>query len=98
VNKPFNLQVPEYDANMFSWKDGVGVCEVSDIAPHGTLYTQCWNDSCDLGMRLHNPKTGNLVEFVLNDIRRDGGGDLISWHFKSIDEMYSDLQLIIFND
>jgi hypothetical protein len=63
------LTTPAVSVNLFSWQvdpvDGDAfVCEISDFEGNGGKLARVWDDACDVGFTLCNPKTGKSVKMV----------------------------------
>lgn len=88
------LRVPTFDINSFSWKkqqDGTwhGVAELSTLGFRcgdkidGRLYGPLYNDACDVGLAIDNPRTGKTKRFYLSRGGEDFDGE--ATEFTSID-------------
>lgn len=91
---------PVHSASKFTWKNGVGVAEASDLRPV-PLFGRLFNDACDLGFRLLNPATGRCEPFYLSHEDTDGSGeDVYGIHFYPVDVTLRDkgVRVLIIND
>ena len=53
------------------------ICEASDIGRVGTpLWSQLYDDACDVGCETYNPFTQRTTRWYLHDEVKDGEGDL----------------------
>lgn len=58
-----------------------------------------WDDACDVGVTLVSHRTGREVVYVVEDMARDGEGDLLWWDLLPADLSMRFLPpLRVFND
>lgn len=72
MSKKFNLQVPEYNGNSFTWSrrnklNGIGIVEASELGlrPGNAPHSQCYSDACDVGIKVRSHRTGKVIECYL---------------------------------
>ena len=76
--------------------------DVSDL-DGADLFQRIYNDACDCGFALHNPKTGNTIRFCLFE-EHNVDGDITHWTFGPIyedirkNQKVDGLRVIVFND
>jgi len=91
---------PVHSASRFSWSKGVGVAEASDL--RGTpLFGRLYDDACDLGFRLLNPRTHKVEAFYLSHEDKDASGeDTYGIHFYPVDITLRNqgVRVLIIND
>lgn len=51
--------------------------EMSDI--HNAQFQRLYDDACDVGFALRNPKTGNVTRWHLAATHKDREGDVFEW-------------------
>jgi len=80
------------------------VCEASDLG-RGFRLEQLYDDACDVGMALVNPRTGNVTRWALKEeIRDPRENELLGWMMIPTPETVRkqpelrDYQLNILND
>ena len=87
-----------FDASKISWKDKDGHVDASDLGLKAGMLPYCplYDDACDLGLILINPKTGKKCIFVLTaEVTTNYESEITSWEFKSED---GTIGLVILND
>lgn len=70
------------------------VGEMSSTNGFGRVY----DDACDEGMTLFNPRTGCEVVFVVDRTDRDSDGDVTSWRLVPAQRNDAVAGVIVFND
>lgn len=45
----------------------------------GQAFDQLYDDACDVGLVLQNPRTGNQTRWALSNTDKDGEGDVRFW-------------------
>ena len=78
-----------HNANKFDWADKNTSIESSDLigplASGNHLYGRLYDDACDVGFILVNPKTENETAWFLSKtIMTPDGEDVVGWEFKPI--------------
>lgn len=74
------LQVTAYSSGGLSHsaRKGLLVCEASDIGLRGM--ERLYDDACDVGIALRNPRTGNVTRwFLKEEVRDPREGELLGW-------------------
>lgn len=98
-----NIIAPLIPADMFQWHLNTddtyfGTADASALGfrPGWSPFYRLYNDSCDVGFLLVNPKTFTEMIFVLEHIH----DEYDSWEFKSIKPGKNGkyIKLIVFND
>jgi hypothetical protein len=86
-----------FDASKISWEGKKGFVEASDLGLKAGMlpYSPLYDDACDLGLFLFNPKKGTKCLFVLERVMDNNDGDIVYWKFASVD---GKIGLTIFND
>jgi len=69
-------RVPTHTITMH---EGMMIAEASSLMLGHIDFTQVWDDACDVGLTLVSHRTGREVVYALEDIARDGEGDLLFW-------------------
>lgn len=98
-----NFDVSAIPTDKFSYNKGQFIAEMSDFGPCGLRWYPIYPDACDEGIALVG-KTGKVVIYYLNEVRRDADGDIQSWEFKPISEHarkwpeVAQTHITIFND
>jgi hypothetical protein len=93
-------------SKLFSWKDGTGVTELSDLRGIAMsiprLARQVWDDSCDIGFVVESELTGKRLLFLYVSEDKDGEGEVTGWNFVSAEvklgKIVYDFKLLIIND
>jgi hypothetical protein len=99
----FNQGGQHISARLFSWDNGEGCAEISDLGPDFRMH-QVWDDSCDIGFTIMSERTIELRTFVETGRDTDREGELLATHFTSlnangrIDKSKSALTITLFND
>lgn len=68
------------------------------------VFTQIYDDACDVGLKLVSDKTGKEVVFYLDTEDRDGENEIQGWRLKPTTESIrkvpecKDLTMLIIND
>lgn len=100
------LQVTQYSSEGISHNASRGllVCEASDLG-RGFRLERLYDDACDVGMALVNPRTGNVTRWALKEeIRDQRENELLGWMMTPTPETIrkqpelKDYQLNIVND
>jgi hypothetical protein len=76
------LEVPSYSSESLSHSAAKGLLigEASDLGYRGT--GQLYDDACDVGLALVNPRTGNVTRWGLKEeVRCPREGELLGWMF-----------------
>jgi hypothetical protein len=70
------LDITQYNTKLFSknMKDKMLIAEASDLRLN--CFERLYDDACDEGMALRNPKTGNVTRWYRAEERLDNEGDL----------------------
>lgn len=87
-----------FDASKFNWQDKEGVADASDLGLKAGMLPYCplYDDACDLGLVLFNPKKGTKCLFVLTaEVTIGNESEITAWEFESDD---GEIKLTIFND
>ncbi len=73
------LNVVQINSDLFSHsaRRKVLVAEISDIGL--ARFQPLYNDACDVGFALRNPKTGNVTRWVVCGEVTDQEHDIVSW-------------------
>jgi hypothetical protein len=74
------LNVTEYSSETLSHsaRNGLLIGEVSDIGLHG--FERLYDDACDVGLALRNPRTGNVTRWaLLEEVRDPRENELLGW-------------------
>jgi hypothetical protein len=73
------LEVPRYSSESLSHSAAKGLLigEASDIGYRGL--GQLYDDSCDVGLALENPRTGNITRWSLKEEIRDQEHEVLGW-------------------
>lgn len=87
--------LPVHDGSKFSWHDGVGTCNVSDLDIIARVAGRVYADSCDVGFKVRSHRTGAEVLFLYEDALRDDDGDAIAFIYISCDGRW---RVKIYND
>lgn len=82
-------------SDLFSYKNNKFVAEISELP--GFRFSQIYDDACDEGFAIRNPRTGKSVVFVISKIDTDGE-DIYGWNFDCITAGYKNLSCLIIND
>ena len=93
MKKPDNT-LPVHDGSKFTWKDGAGCIEASDL---GRGYTgRVWNDAADVGFIVRSHKTGAEKLFVYAGALSSSGRaeDVYGFRYDSEDGV----KISVFND
>ena len=74
------LEVTKYSSEGISHNAhrGLLVCEASDLG-RGFRLERLYDDACDVGMALINPRTGNVTRWSLKEEVRDQEHELLGW-------------------
>ena len=99
------LEVTKYSSEGISHNAhrGLLVCEASDLGRDFRL-ERLYDDACDVGMALINPRTGNVTRWALKEEIRDQEHELLGWMLAPTPETVrkqpelKDYQLNIVND
>ena len=75
-----NSNVPVYSTENFRFRKGVFITFASDINFHPA---RIYDDACDIGFWLKNPKTGNKILFVEEGVKRDRENDVQYWLYSA---------------
>lgn len=77
-----------YDASRFSWDAKVPAAELSDLGVRAGVDPFCriYDDACDVGIGLRNPKTGKVIRFAVASTDKDREGDVGGWNLEIIPE------------
>lgn len=89
-----NSSLPIHDGSKFTWKDGHGCIEASDL---GRGYTgRVWQDACDVGFIVRSHKTGAEKLFVYAGGLSSSGdvSDVYGFRYDSDDGIH----ITVFND
>ena len=54
--------------------------DISELGPNFSL-ERLFNDSCDIGFKMISQWTGDVVQFVMSDVRVNQDGDVEFWEF-----------------
>ena len=92
------LPVVRHDIRRFSWnsEDQTFTAEASDLERR--IMSRLYNDACDMGFVIRNPKTGNEVTFSFVSEDKDNEGEIQGWRFESIDWPFGCLKALVIND
>ncbi len=100
------LEVTKYSSEGISHNAhrGLLVCEASDLGRDFRL-ERLYDDACDVGMALINPRTGNVTRWsLLTEVRDPRENELLGWMLAPTPETIrkqpelKDYQLNIVND
>ena len=86
-----------FGAGMFSWKEGVGSADASDLEAHKGQHS-LESLFYDGTIWVYSPKTGVYARFDLAMTWRDQEDDVLYWTFVGPTINGKDLSLLIFND
>jgi hypothetical protein len=88
-----------FDASKISWEDKEGFVEASDLGLKAGMLPYCplYDDACDLGLFLFNPKKGTKCLFVLERVMDNNDVDFSYSIFKFV-SVDGKIGLTIFND
>ena len=92
------MKTPDFEllalfARQFTWKDGLGTAEISDLRVSvADIQRQVWNDACDVGFLVIGG-TGPKV-FTLENVDKSGD-DVAGWRFVSTDLKF---RILVIND
>lgn len=77
--------VPVHRGSLFRWCDQSGATDVSMLhySCGGRIYSQIYDDACDMGFYIESHRTGRWVLFTLAHTQKDREGDVLFWEFKS---------------
>lgn len=91
------LKIPTHDAHLFTWSAKRGVVEESTLGP--CYFDRVFDDACDVGFRVRNPKNGNerLFTFSKNLMRTVGQESELVGRIFVCDEDPS-IDVIVVND
>jgi hypothetical protein len=97
------LIAPIITADSFHWHEGVGTVELSDVDPAKAkaLYSRLYDDACDIGFRVMNPKTFNIEAFYLSHEDKDASGeDVYGGHFYPVNPVLRNagVRILVIND
>jgi hypothetical protein len=73
------LNMSQINSSLFSHnaKDKVLSAEMSDIFLRD--FERMYDDACDVGLAIRNPKTGNVTRWYVNETHRDEDRDITHW-------------------
>lgn len=106
-----DLHIPTYDGKRFTWKDGTGSIEASELIASGPPHARIWNDSCDVGFYVKGRESTKLL--VLSHIERavsahDGeifeNGEIVRWEYEAYPfssdhgSAGSGVKVVVYND
>lgn len=81
------LALPIRAANLLTWEGNRGVAEISDFGRFVKLDDRVYDDACDVGFDLWNPKSGRTLLMTLADTKVDDEGDTQVWIYRSSGEV-----------
>lgn len=94
---------PQHLANRFTFKDGAFIAELSDFNGSRAI-AQLYDDACDVGMVIVNPKTDKAVPFFHSRTERNAEGEIVAEHLEVCpeaarrDAAIANLRVVLFND
>ena len=99
------LPLPTHDISKFTISDNKLVAEASSLGVNSTnLYGRLYHDACDIGLHVHNPRTGKTVLFLYTYAMKNSEGETEGWTF-SPDHLdverfpkLAGMKLVILND
>jgi len=73
------LAVPTVNSALFSHNARAKTlaAEISDL---GCNFRPLYDDACDVGIALSNPRTGNVTRWAVSEEVRDAERELIAWY------------------
>jgi len=97
------LVAPIISADVFRWHNGVGTVNLSECDPAKAraMYSWLYNDSCDEGFRVMNPKTLKVEAFYLSHEDKDASGeDIYGMHFLPVNSVLRNagVRILVIND
>lgn len=76
-----------YPLDIFHRDGKLLTAEASDLkACGGFRLRRIYDDAVDEGIAIRNPNTGHTVRWYLDEVKRDGEGDIQHWHLLPIPE------------
>jgi len=98
------LNIIEFSSNQFTYNaaDKTFTSEASDL--DNRHLQQIYNDACDVGFAMKSDKTGEVVTYVMNSVKKDEEGDVEYWTYHPALESQRkipscrDTMVMVFND
>jgi len=95
------LPISTISTDRFSYENGIFTAEASDLRDEAYRLHRLYDDACDEGIALKNPRTGGIVRFYLEEVV-DRADELMAWIFRPIFEdkrrFPQIVKLIVYND
>lgn len=100
-----NKNIVTYQVGQFHWHkdDKEFSCEHSDLNS-GRIFDRVYDDACDVGFAMYNPKTGKTVRFYLASTDKCPDEEVAGWWFKPIPEdvrknpRLEEVKVLVIND
>ena len=80
------LNLTPFPSNLFRWnkEEQCLIAEASEL--HNQHLQRMYDDACDVGLAVRSEKTGNVVEYALTEVDRDGEFEVLCWVYEPTDE------------
>jgi len=76
------LNVIEFPSDQFTYSKHSN-CLVSEASDMGNRHLQhLYDDACDVGFAVKSSQSGDVVNFHMVNVMKDGEGELIGWEYE----------------